>query len=92
MNGALMGVSCAVRIMLFVGGPSTTGGGMIVNTELSEAIRSHKVIKPHGPTCSRNSAPTAYPVSQPRLIHLPFAFQSGCLPISINTHHMTIKT
>ena len=43
MSGALTGVFCAARLMLFVGGPSTCGGGMIVNTELSDAIRSHKV-------------------------------------------------
>ena len=43
MSGALTGVFCAARLMLFVGGSSTCGGGMIVNTELSEAIRSHKV-------------------------------------------------
>lgn len=43
MSGALMGVFCAARLMLFVGGPSTCGSGMIVTTELSDAIRSHKV-------------------------------------------------
>ncbi len=42
-GGALLGITCAVRLMLFVGGPSTSGSGMIVNTELAEAIRSHKV-------------------------------------------------
>lgn len=56
MHGALTGVFCAARLMLFVGGPSTCGGGMIVNTELSEAIRSHKVsivksIFCHNPLC-----------------------------------------
>lgn len=43
MGAALMGSTCAARLMLFVGGPSTSGNGKIVDTELTEAIRSHKV-------------------------------------------------
>jgi hypothetical protein len=35
--------TCAVRIMLFVGGPTTEGGGQVVDKELTEPIRSHKV-------------------------------------------------
>jgi len=34
--------SCACRIMLFVGGPSTDGGGAVVGRPLAEPIRSHK--------------------------------------------------
>ncbi len=48
---ALMGASvpigsCAARIMLFVGGPCTEGLGKVVNRELTEEIRSHKVRRP----------------------------------------------
>lgn len=32
----------AVRIMLFVGGPTTEGAGLVVGKELQEPIRSHK--------------------------------------------------
>ena len=46
MGAALMGATCAARLMLFVGGPSTCGSGKIVDTELAEAIRSHKVTAP----------------------------------------------
>ena len=46
MGAALMGATCAARLMLFVGGPSTCGSGKIVDTELAEAIRSHKVTPP----------------------------------------------
>ena len=35
--------NCAVRIMLFVGGPTTEGGGQVVDKELEQPIRSHKV-------------------------------------------------
>ena len=42
-GAALLTTTCATRIMLFVGGPSTKGSGKIVNTEFTEAIRSHKV-------------------------------------------------
>lgn len=35
--------SCAARILLFVGGPCTEGSGKVVNRELTEEIRSHKV-------------------------------------------------
>ena len=42
-DAALPKGNCAVRIMLFVGGPTTEGGGQVVDKELSEPIRSHKV-------------------------------------------------
>jgi len=41
-DAALPKGNCAVRIMLFVGGPTTEGGGQVVDKELSEPIRSHK--------------------------------------------------
>ncbi len=44
-DAALPKGNCAVRIMLFVGGPTTEGGGQVVDKELSEPIRSHKVRK-----------------------------------------------
>ena len=40
---ALPAGSCAARVMLFVGGPSTEGAGKVVDKELSEPIRSHEV-------------------------------------------------
>lgn len=43
MGGCLGALHCAARMMLFVGGPSTEGGGKVVDKELSEPIRSHKV-------------------------------------------------
>ena len=43
MGATLLPGSCAARLMLFVGGPSTEGPGKVVEKELSEPIRSHKV-------------------------------------------------
>lgn len=34
------------RLMLFAGGPCTEGPGKVVSRELTEHMRSHKVIKP----------------------------------------------
>ena len=45
-DAALPKGNCAVRIMLFVGGPTTEGGGQVVDKELSEPIRSHKARRP----------------------------------------------
>lgn len=42
-EAALSGGTGAVRIMLFVGGPTTEGPGQVVAKELLEPIRSHKV-------------------------------------------------
>ena len=42
-GAALPAGSCAARVMLFVGGPSTEGAGKVVDKELSEPIRSHEV-------------------------------------------------
>jgi protein transport protein SEC23 len=40
----------ATRIMLFVGGPATTGSGTVVQREKTEAIRSHKdLVKDQAP-------------------------------------------
>lgn len=41
-EAALAASAGAVRIMLFVGGPITEGGGQVVGKELQEPIRSHK--------------------------------------------------
>ncbi len=41
-GGCLGALHCAARLLLFVGGPSTEGGGKVVDKELSEPIRSHK--------------------------------------------------
>ncbi len=43
MGAALPAGTCAARLMLFVGGPSTEGAGKVVDKELSEPIRSHEV-------------------------------------------------
>lgn len=48
MGGCLGALHCAARMLLFVGGPSTEGGGKVVDKELSEPIRSHKA-RPHCP-------------------------------------------
>lgn len=45
---ALLGASvpvgnCQARILSFIGGPCTEGLGKVVNRELAEDIRSHKV-------------------------------------------------
>ncbi len=49
----------AVRVMLFVGGPTTEGFGQVVGKELQEPIRSHKVPRPPPPhatcICSRQA-------------------------------------
>ncbi|KAH9407292.1 Protein transport protein Sec23A [Tyrophagus putrescentiae] len=37
--------NCGARIMLFIGGPCTTGPGMIVDDELKNTIRSHHDIE-----------------------------------------------
>ncbi|KAK9814088.1 hypothetical protein WJX72_000474 [[Myrmecia] bisecta] len=42
MGACLPAGSCAARLLLFVGGPSTEGGGKVVDKELLEPIRSHK--------------------------------------------------
>lgn len=42
MGAALPAGTCAARLMLFVGGPSTEGAGKVVDKELSEPIRSHE--------------------------------------------------
>jgi protein transport protein SEC23 len=46
MGAALPHGSCAARLMLFVGGPSTEGTGKVVDRELSEPIRSHEACIP----------------------------------------------
>lgn len=51
-DAALPKGNCAVRIMLFVGGPTTEGGGQVVDKELSEPIRSHKARTPSCPCCA----------------------------------------
>ena len=56
MGAALLGITCAARLMLFVGGPSTLGGGKVVDPELSEPIRSHKVHLPAEPPTMCQSA------------------------------------
>lgn len=38
--------NCQVRIMAFVGGPCTDGAGKVVNRELADEMRSHKVSAP----------------------------------------------
>lgn len=45
MGACLPAGSCMGRLMLFVGGPATEGPGRVVEKELSEPIRSHKVIR-----------------------------------------------
>jgi protein transport protein SEC23 len=45
---ALLGASlpvgnCQARIVSFIGGPCTEGAGKVVNRELTEEMRSHKV-------------------------------------------------
>lgn len=37
--------NCGARIMLFIGGPATTGPGMIIDDELKNTIRSHHDIE-----------------------------------------------
>ena len=56
-DAALPKGNCAVRIMLFVGGPTTEGGGQVVDKELSEPIRSHKVCHPPPPATVRDDVP-----------------------------------
>ena len=51
-DAALPKGNCAVRIMLFVGGPTSEGGGQVVDKELSEPIRSHKVRSLPLPKCT----------------------------------------
>ncbi len=43
MGGCLLAGTCQARLLLFVGGPSTEGLGKVVDSELGEPIRSHKV-------------------------------------------------
>lgn len=43
-DAALAASCCAVRIMLFVGGPITEGRGQVVSKELEDPIRSHKAL------------------------------------------------
>ena len=50
MAAALPLGTCAARLMLFVGGPSTEGGGKVVDRELSEPIRSHEARTHHSPS------------------------------------------
>ena len=42
MGGCLPMGGAAARMLLFVGGPCTEGGGRVVDKELTEPIRSHK--------------------------------------------------
>lgn len=35
--------NCQARIITFIGGPCTEGAGKVVNRELTEEMRSHKV-------------------------------------------------
>lgn len=42
MGGCLPSGGGAARMLLFVGGPCTEGGGRVVDKELTEPIRSHK--------------------------------------------------
>lgn len=42
MSGCLPAGGAAARLLLFVGGPCTEGGGRVVDKELMEPIRSHK--------------------------------------------------
>ena len=43
MSACLPAGTGAARLMLFVGGPPTCGPGKVVETDLQEPIRSHKV-------------------------------------------------
>lgn len=43
MSACLPPGTGAARLMLFVGGPTTIGPGKVVETDLQEPIRSHKV-------------------------------------------------
>ena len=56
-GAALPAGSCAARMMLFVGGPSTEGAGKVVDRELSEPIRSHEVSPCHQNTLISVSLP-----------------------------------
>ncbi len=53
MGAALPAGTCAARLMLFVGGPSTEGAGKVVDKELSEPIRSHEARAQPYPDCYR---------------------------------------
>ena len=44
MSACLPAGTGAARLMLFVGGPPTCGPGKVVDTDLQEPIRSHKVL------------------------------------------------
>ena len=46
MNACLPAGTGAAHLMLFVGGPATHGPGKVVDTDLQEPIRSHKVPGP----------------------------------------------
>ena len=65
----------AVRIMLFVGGPTTEGGGQVVGKELSEPIRSHKV-----PPTARPPFPLPPPPPPPPKKNSPFDIDEGMPP------------
>ena len=60
-DAALVSGKGAVRIMLFVGGPTTEGFGQVVGKELQEPIRSHKVLRArlHKPSASAPGRPCA---------------------------------
>ena len=55
--------SCAARILLLVGGPSTDGAGAVVGRPLAEPIRSHKDLAkdaaPHFPAACKHYAALA---------------------------------
>ena len=55
MNACLPAGTGAARLMLFVGGPATHGPGKVVDTDLQEPIRSHKVLG-HMPAGCANTA------------------------------------
>lgn len=52
MGACLPAGSCMGRLMLFVGGPATEGPGRVVEKELVEPIRSHKVRDRHWYNCT----------------------------------------
>ena len=93
-DAALPKGNCAVRIMLFVGGPTTEGGGQVVDKELSEPIRSHKARCPSNVTpflfCSR---PLAAVICHRCLCQmlLPASYlHTGCAHVSRLECYMTI--
>ena len=53
MGASVPSGTTAARIMLFVGGPCTEGGGKVVARELAEEIRSHKDLDKARARCGR---------------------------------------